>query len=154
MPSAPQEFTPELNEDLYNKMARKISQNGAADVGNARGEALSRGLTGDPFEASAVGEARNNTTNQLNDLYTGMNYDVAGKAREERLMGQTRGYQVEDRNFSAAESDKNRALQERLARLGYAFNADQATTSFSRSFDMLPYQFAAGAGGRIIGGAV
>lgn len=128
MPSVPTEFTPEINEDFYNKLARGIQDQGARNVGTARSEALSRGLSGDAFEASAVGTARNNTSNQINDLNSGMNFELAGLQRDERLRGQSRDWQVQDRDFSANESEKNRALQERLARLGYSFQSDMANT--------------------------
>lgn len=149
--SGPTEFTPEVNEDFYNKLARGIQTQGDQQVGQARGEALSRNLTGDPFEASATAMTRANTGNQLSDLKASTQYNVAGMARDERMMNTQRGWTKEDQSFSAGEADKNRAMQERLARLGYSFQQDQSNTNFNRGMQMLPYQFAAGAGGTALG---
>lgn len=146
-----QEFTPEINQDFYNKLARPIAQQGAERQGQARGEALARGLSGDPFEASAVGAARTGTDNALADLSAGIAYQGAGMQREERLRGQSRDWQVEDRNFGAAEQAKNRDLQERLARLGYDFQSDQASTANRRSWQQLPFQLAGAAGAGYLG---
>lgn len=118
------EYTPEINEDFYNRLSRRTSERGAQAVGQARSEALARGLEGDPFEASAVGSARAGTSNELADLDANLNYNVAGLRREERLGQQQRGYQVEDRDFRAAQDERQRNFTERLARLGYAA-ADQ-----------------------------
>lgn len=117
------EFTPEITEDLYQRMARRRQQITDADVGRARSEALSRGLSGDPFEASAVGAARAQGAEALGDMDADLNYRVAGLQRDERLGRETR---EDTQEFQAAESEKGRALQERLQRLGFEFQADQA----------------------------
>ena len=128
------EFTPEINEDFYNRLSRRISERGAQDVGRARGEALSRGLTGDPFEASAVGSARSATSNELADLDANLSYNVAGLQRQERLGKEQRGYQVEDRDLGFAESVKNRDFQERMARLGYDQQRDMEALQNRRAY--------------------
>lgn len=147
----PQEFTPELNEDFVNRLAGRAEARGAVRQGQARSEALSRGLEGDVFESSAVGGARAETDQEIKDIEGDFAYNVAGLAREERLGKQNRGYEVEDRNFSAGEAEKNRALQERLARLGYDFQQNRDDTSFRRSYQMAPFQIATSALGYGLG---
>lgn len=140
MPSTPLEFTPEITEDYYKKMARPIEERGASNVGLARSEALSRGLTGDPFESTGVGAARAGTSKELSDLYSGINFDVAGLARGERLT-------KEGQTFQAGESEKNRAFEERMARLGYGNQRDMLAQQNRYAQQQLPWQI----GGQALG---
>lgn len=87
------EFTPEINQDFYDRMASRISKRGETQAGQARSEALSRGLGGDPYEASAVGLARQGTQQELGDFDADLGYRMAGLQREERLTGEDRAYQ-------------------------------------------------------------
>lgn len=128
------EFTPEVNQAFYDKMANRIKNQGAADVGNARSEALSRGMAGDPFEAQAVGASRAATGNTLADFDATLGYNVAGLQREERMGVQNRGYQVEDRNFDAAEAEKDRAFRQRMMELGYDQESDREAKSNRRGY--------------------
>ena len=120
-----QEFTPEITEEFRRKLARPIEERTAQGIGLARGEALERGLTGDPFEASAVGAARQGGAQSLANLEADLAYGQAGLQREERLLGEGRRYQTGEREasqlFGTGEGEKNRAFQERMARLGYDF---------------------------------
>jgi len=124
MPSLPQEFTPEFNEDFYKSLSRPIEERTASDVGRARGEALARGLEGDPFEASGVNNARNTGSNQLADLWSGINMQGAGMAREERLTGEGRTYESGEaekgRQFQSVENEKLRSFQAQMAELDRA----------------------------------
>jgi len=104
------EYTPELDEKFRSAMTKRISDRGVSRAGAARSEALSRGLGGDPYEASSVGLANQGTDQELNAFDAQLGYNVAGLNREERLGTQQRGYQVEDRNFGAAENEKDRSL--------------------------------------------
>jgi len=121
MPNGPQEFTPELSEELLAGLRRGVEKRGARQVGLARGEALERGLTGDPFEAAAVGGARAETGRELSDLASQFAYRRAGLQREERMIGEQRGYQTGEREarqeFVSAEAEKDRALRERIAQM-------------------------------------
>ncbi len=119
-------------------MATRIGDRGAQNVGLARSEALSRGLEGDPYEASAVGRERAATSGQLADLDADIGYKTAGLQREERLTGEGRQYQSGEnersRAFTAAESEKNRNFQERLARLGYDQQRDMEAVGNRREY--------------------
>ncbi len=145
----PSEFTPEITSDLYNTLSKRISQRGVTTAGQARSEMLARGLGGDPSEASAVGIARNNTNNELDSLDANLNYNVAGLQREDRI-------HQGDQDFSAAESAKDRDFRERMARMGYDWQGDQANTANRRSQQaalwQIPLGAAAKAGGAYFGG--
>lgn len=140
----PIEYSPEITEDFYNKLARPIAQRGAERQGQARSEALARGLTGDPIEGSLVGAARAQTDTDLNDLNANVNFDLAGKAREERLT-------KEGQQFSAGESALDRSLQERLTRLGYEMQGNFQQNEMNAKKRALPYELAAGVGGAALG---
>lgn len=142
--AAPQEFTPEIDQAFRNRLAYGIQQQGAADQGQARSDALARGLTGDPFEASAVGAARNNTSNQLNSLDSGLAYENAGLQRDERLRTQARGWQVQDQSNASA-------LQTRLAQMGYANQNQMQQNIFKHENSQAPWSLAAGIAGSAAG---
>lgn len=148
----PKEFTAEVNEDFYNSLARKIKDRGVTRAGTARSEALSRGLGGDPYEASAVGLANQGTDAELANLDSSLAYNVAGLGREERLSQQSRGWQVEDRNFGAAENEKDRAFRERMARLNQDWMGDQANTENRRSMQAALWQIPLGGAAKGLGG--
>ncbi|MCK5236574.1 MAG: hypothetical protein KAR06_06270 [Deltaproteobacteria bacterium] len=119
----PREFTPEINEDFYQKLARPIKRRTAANVAGARGAALSRGLEGDSYERGAVSAAQESGDAQLSDLFADIQYRGAGLEREERLTGEGRQFQTGEREagqeFESAEGEKLRAFQERMGKLGY-----------------------------------
>ena len=127
------EYTPEVTEDFYNRLAQRIQKRGGQDVGLARSEALSRGLQGDPYEGSAVGAARRGAGEQLGDLESSLAYNVAGLQREERLGKEGQAYE-------SAESEKSRAFQERMAKMYQAYEADQANTQYRRSYQSALWQ--------------
>lgn len=144
----PIEFTPEITENFYNRLAKRISDRGSQRQGLARGQALERGLTGDPWEASAVGVAGNQTSQELADLDAKLSYDVAGLGREERLGQERRGYQVEDRDFAAAEDEKRRAFEERLMNR----QGDMENTRNRRNLQSSLWQLPGQIGGMVLGG--
>ncbi len=146
------EFTPELNEDLYNTLSKRITSRGETDAGRARSEALSRGLGGDPYEASAVGLARQGTQDQLGALDSDMAYKIAGLGREERLGHEQRGYQVEDRDLGYAEDQKDRDFRERMAKMQQDWQGDQASTDNRRSQQAALWQTPFALGGAALGG--
>jgi len=148
MPSAPLEFTPELTQDFYNKLARPIQQQGAADVGTARSESLARGLTGDPFEAQMTGAARANTANQLSDTWANMNYAQAGLQEQERMTGQQNTWQAE-------QSALNRQTELQMAAQGYANTRDLLATQNRYAQQQAPWNIlgsAVGTAGGIAAG--
>ncbi len=90
MPSYPQEYTPEMTEEFYKSLARPIEERTNANVGRVRGEALARGLEGDPWESLGVASTRDRGTNALSDLWSNISMQGAGMARQERLAGEER----------------------------------------------------------------
>ena len=128
-----QEYTPEITEDFYKNLAGRIQKRGEQDVGLARSESLARGLQGDPYEASAVGEARRGTSEELSDLESNLAWNVAGLGREERLLG-------EGRQYESAEAEKERGFKERMAKLYNDWENDQANTGYRRSYQSALWQ--------------
>lgn len=145
----PQEYTPELTQAFYKKMARPIKQRGAQMVGKARGEMLARGMEGDPMEGLMTAGARAGTSQELADLYTGMGMQGAGMRREERLGETQRGWQTGERvggqewetgervggqEWRSAEGEKSRAFNERMARIQHERMQDMAKTAQRRKY--------------------
>lgn len=112
------EFTPEVNEDYFNTLSKRISARGAANEGRGRSEALSRNLGGDPYEGSVVGMAREGTNSELNDLDAGLAFQVAGLNRGERLGNEQR---EDTQAFQSGESEKDRQFRERMLHLSNNF---------------------------------
>lgn len=102
------EYTPEITTNYLANLQKPIEERGIQNVGRARGEALRRGLTGDPFESLRVGTAINNTSNELTNANNNLAYNVAGLQREERMIG-------EKNAFESAEAEKQRKFQEQMA---------------------------------------
>jgi len=134
MPYSPQEYTPELTEEFYKRLARPIEEETLKNVGLARSEALARGMEGDPFEAIGVANAREAGTNALANLYANLGWQGAGWAREERLNREARDWQAaeqeKNRIWEANEREKARAFQEHLARLQYEWQKKLKKRSF------------------------
>ena len=142
-PSA-QEFTPEINQAFLSRLTGQASRRGATARGRKRREAIERGLEGDPFEASAVGGVEQGTRDLISDLETDFAFRGAGLQREERLIGEGRGFQTSERlgrqEFSAGESEKDRILRRFLQREKIDAQGNPLTNALI------------GAGGRIAGG--
>lgn len=102
------EYTPEINVDYLTQLRQPILDRGTQQVGQARGEALRRGLTGDPFESLRVGAAQNSMNQGLAGAEAGLAYNTAGLRREERLIGEKNVY-------TSAEAEKQRKFQEQMA---------------------------------------
>ena len=145
---AAMEFTPEINEDFYGRLAGRIARRTDAGVGQARGEALARGRQGDAFETSAVGMARGRGAEELNDLDAELAYKLAGMQREERL---TKEGQV----FQAGESQKDREAEEREREFNWlrygGQAADAAKTANRRAYQGALWSAGASAAGNVIG---
>lgn len=114
------EYTPEITQGYLDELNRPIMQRGAQQVGQARGEALRRGLTGDPFEALKVGEAQNSMNTNLASTNANLRYGIAGLQREER-MG-TENFNKES-TFKSGEAQKDRDSQERMANIQREYQA-------------------------------
>jgi hypothetical protein len=130
MTTAPygQEFTPELEEGFLRRLTGGIQKRGDMARGNARREALDRGLEGDVWESSKVGLEEMDTREQIGNTEADFAYNLAGLRRDERLQGQQRKYQVEDRDFAAGEAQKERDFNERMTRFGYGLYGDRMRT--------------------------
>lgn len=103
MDQLPFGFSQDLVDQYRKNLDRPIEEQGAQDVGKARSEALARGLSGDPFESSLTGAARQGTQAQL----AGVNSDLAWK-----MAGLTHGdaQQQKGWDFQAGQNDQDRAL--------------------------------------------
>ena len=144
----PKEFTPEITEDFYNRLASGIEKRGAQNVGLARSEALSRGLTGDPYEAAAVGSARQGTSQQLGDLGADLAYKVAGFGREERLGRERMDFESKE---SAKAFERQLGLQDLMATRQHGWDADAANTANRRGYQSALWQLPVGAVGAGLG---
>jgi hypothetical protein len=79
------EYTPEVTQNYLKSLQQPIQQQGAVDVGQARGEALRRGMAGDPFEALRVGAAQNTMNTNMANTNANLAFNVAGQAQQERV---------------------------------------------------------------------
>jgi len=125
----PKEFTPEISEDYYNRLAGRIQKRGEQSVGLARGEALAAGREGDPYEGVLTGAARSSTSRELADLDANLAYQLAGLGREERLIGEGRGWQSAE---SQKEFERDTAFRERMARLNETWQDEAESTANRR----------------------
>ncbi len=133
MPHVPghgQEFTPELDQSFIERLQRPVRRRGARDIGLARGEALRRGLSGDPFEAAAVSGTRARIGERLSDIEADVGFRRAGLQREERLIGEGRRFATSEREarqaFASREAERDRQARFRLAQLGFDFERQLA----------------------------
>ena len=149
----PKEFTPEVTEDFYTRLAGRIQKRGEADEGRAMSEALARGRADDLYLQSAVGGVRGRTREQLADLDADLAYKVAGMNREERL-GQ------QEQKFTAEQAQLDREAQERAARYGYQVQREMERLRNRRGYQSalwglggaaLGYAAGGGAGGALVG---
>lgn len=106
----PVEFTPEISEAFKEKLARPIRERMEANIGAKKREALTRGLVGEPWEASAVAAARGEGERELADLEATLGMRGAELAREERLAREGRIYGTGERLSSQAFAGGQAAL--------------------------------------------
>lgn len=130
----PQEYTPELSDQLLEKLTQGIDLEEARNVGNARSEALARGVEGSAIESSGVNSARQAGSLARANTNADFAFNVAGLSREERLGQQSRGYQVEDRNFAASEAEKDRAFRQKMGQMGYDAQSARDDTAYRRDY--------------------
>lgn len=110
-----QEFTPELDASVLEAIKRRILEDEARQVAQARGAATSRNLVGSTYEAVRVGEANRGATTALADQYAALALQKATMAREERLI-------KEGQTYSSGEAEKGRTFQSGQAELEREFN--------------------------------
>jgi len=156
MPSMPQEYTPEMNKNFFESLARPIEERTNLNVGKARSEALARGMEGDPMEALGVASARNQGAQQLGDLWSGISMQGADRAREERMRNtereDTQAFGAEQsklgRDWQSGENIAGRNFQEKMTQTNY----DNAV-GMNRRENRNAYQSELwGAGGKLAGG--
>lgn len=140
------EYSPEISEDFYKRLIGGIGEQEAQGVGQARSEALSRGLTGDPFEASAVGGVRQGAARARSDTAADLAYSLAGMKRQERMTG-------EERTYQSGEAEKSRSFQERMARLYNDWQGDRENTANRRQMQSSLVNAGVGLASRGIGAA-
>jgi len=143
-----QEFTPEVTEDFYKRLAGRIEQRGARQVGQASEESLARGREGDPYEAVLKGAARSSTGRELSDLDADLAYRVAGLNREERLGKEGMAWQSEE---SEKGFNRQQQLSLQLARMRQDWEGDQASTANRREQQSAMWQLPLQVGGTVAG---
>jgi len=145
------EYTPELSKSYLDSITGDIDDLGRIDEGRASAEAASRGLLDQgAFMGSATGRVRQGVAREKSRNIGAFNLNVAEARRGERLGEKSRGWNVEDRNFGAAEAEKSRAFQKQMAEIGYQFEKDQADKAGKFSWG----GFASGVAGKAIGAGV
>jgi len=120
------EYTPELSKSYLDSITGDIDDLGRIDEGRASAEAASRGLLDQgAFMGSATGRVRQGVAREKSRNIGAFNLNVAEARRGERLGEKSRAWNVEDRDFGAAEAEKSRAFQKQMAEMGYGFQRDQ-----------------------------
>lgn len=123
------EFTPELNQQMYDQFAGRVNKRADQRVGQGRSEALSRGIESDVFERSLTAGHRAAASEEIAGYDADLGYKVAGLNRDERLQNQ---YRTEDYGRQK-ERDKFLAGQhEKLSRLGWANQLQMQQNGFNQ----------------------
>ncbi len=100
---APEYTTPELSRSYIDSILGGIDDQSRVDEGRAHAEAESRGLGGQAYEGSAIGQVRAGTQRAKAGAISDFNLEVANKKYSERMTDTARGWQVEDRDFGAVD---------------------------------------------------
>lgn len=125
------EFTPEITNDYLSRLEQSYAKTRDVNAGRARGDALSRGLEGDPMEAIGVLGADNQYAQSVGDSYANLAMQVAGMGRDERLTDEGNQYKTSERiateAWKSGEADKQRSFDERMqaAELAYRREVDR-----------------------------
>lgn len=117
------EYTPEITEDYLQSVLRPNREATAQNVGRARGEALRRGLEGDPYEALRVGAAQRTGALGEQDTRANLAFGVAGMRRDERV-GEEKF--TRESEWTSGESEKGRSFQERMAERQHQYAQEMA----------------------------
>lgn len=129
MPYA-REYTPELSQDYLAGELADIEDLYRQEEGRATAEAGARGLLGQQQGDAMVGQVRAAKVRGLSDAIRNFNLNVAGLRREERLTSENRDFTREGWQFESSEAEKNRAFQEKLAQMGYAYGDASARRDY------------------------
>lgn len=105
------EYTPEITAQFRESLRRPEMEREAQNIGKVRGEALRRGMEGDPFESLGVAAERKATGERLSDIDANMAYNVAGMQREERMGAEQFGRQKELTQMQNAQREREMSLQ-------------------------------------------
>jgi hypothetical protein len=113
------EYTPELSKAVLDAIYRKIQEDEARKVAEARGLAVTRGLgTGSTFESGLIGDAGRGATQAKTDAMVQLAIENAARQREERLL-------ADDRAYRSAEAEKDRAARSQEAASQREFGVEQ-----------------------------
>lgn len=119
------EFTPEITGEFMKRLQDQYRQSADIGIGKARSSALSRGLSGDPYEALATGAVEGESQRGLSDQYANIAMKVAGMNQGERMTKQGQRYSTAERvagqDYASKEAVLNRQAQEKLAKMQYDF---------------------------------
>lgn len=109
----------------FQSLAAARSKRGEADIGEARAEALRRGLTGDAYEGAAVSEARAGVGRDISDIEAGLGAESARTELENTRLAEARKYGTSEREagqvFGAGEAEKSRIFGAKESELGRGF---------------------------------
>jgi hypothetical protein len=124
------EFTPEITNDYLSRLEQSYAKTRDLSAGRARGNALDRGLEGDPTEAIGVLGAENQYNQSVGDSYSNLAMQVAGMGRDERLTDENNLYKTGEREAAQAwqsgENEKQRSFDERMMAAKAAWERDAA----------------------------
>ena len=119
------EFTPEITGEFLKRLQSQYRQNADIGIGKARSSALSRGLSGDPYEALATGAVEGESQRGLSDQYANLAMKVAGMNQGERMTKQGQRYNTSERigsqDYASKEAELSRQNQLKLAKMQYDF---------------------------------
>lgn len=153
------EYTPEITEDYLQSVLRPNKEATDQAVGRARGEALRRGLEGDPYEALRVGAAERTGALGAQDTRANLAFNVAGLRRDER-MGEEKF--TRESEWTSGESEKGRAFDERMQIMQNQYGREMARLqsdlarrkdpySWSKAFTRIGQNAAASGAGALLG---
>ena len=112
------EMTPEVGQEYLASRLREIGLEGRQAAGQATAGAMARGLGGQAAYGSQMGQVQEGISAQREKTLGDYAYNVAGLQRQERLTDEERAYQ-------SSEKEKDRAMQEKLAQMGYAWQSGE-----------------------------
>ncbi|SRR5258708_32739759 len=112
--SYPSEFAPVLDQRFLDSLYGQINQEQEQNVGAAEGQAISRGITGSPFEAAGIGAANQQADVARNSALSGFLYNLAGMKEKENIGLEEQGFQTSEReatqSFQGQQNAADRAL--------------------------------------------
>lgn len=123
------EYTPELNDAVYQAILRKLKEEQEQQLAQASGEAMRRGISGSNYEARRQGDANRAYQTSSADALVSLNVENAGRLREERLRKEeqefTAGRDTAQRQWQELENNKQRAFERGNLELAQQFEMQQ-----------------------------